>query len=65
VQKIIPEVVSGSEGDLQKGETLGLSYDNLVPLLTRAIQEQQAIIEDQQRQIDNLSKLVNQLMYKN
>lgn len=65
VQKIIPEVVSGSEGDLQKGETLGLSYDNLVPLLTKAIQEQQAIIEDQQKQIDNLGKLVNQLMYKN
>ena len=42
VQKIIPEVVSGSEGDLAKGETLGLSYGNLVPVLTKAIQELKA-----------------------
>lgn len=45
VQKIIPEVVSGFEGDIEKGETLGLSYSNLVPVLTKAIQEQQAQIE--------------------
>lgn len=42
VQKLIPEVVSGLEGDLAKGETLGLSYGNLVPVLTRAIQELKA-----------------------
>ena len=45
VQKIVPEVVSGTEGDISKGETLGLSYGNLVPVLTKAIQEQQAEIE--------------------
>ena len=45
VRKVIPEVVSGTEGDLLKGETLGLSYGNLVPVLTKAIQEQQARIE--------------------
>ena len=45
VRKVIPEVVSGKEGDLLKGETLGLSYGNLVPVLTKAIQEQQARIE--------------------
>jgi len=64
VQKIVPEVVSGTEGDITKGETLGLSYGNLVPVLTKAIQEQQATIEAQQKQIDVLTKLVNQLMYK-
>ena len=64
VQKIIPEVVSGKEGDLAKGETLGLSYGNLVPVLTKAIQEQQATIEAQQKQIDELKTIVNQLMYK-
>ncbi len=42
VQKLIPEVVSGTEGDLAKGETLGLSYGNLVPVLTKAIQELKA-----------------------
>ena len=45
VRKVVPEVVSGIEGDLLKGETLGLSYGNLVPVLTKAIQEQQAQIE--------------------
>lgn len=64
VQKIVPEVVSGTEGDINKGETLGLSYGNLVPVLTKAIQEQQATIEAQQKQIDELTKLVNLLMYK-
>ncbi len=52
VQKIIPEVVSGIEGDLSKGETLGLSYGNMVPVLTKAIQEQQATIESQQKQLE-------------
>jgi hypothetical protein len=54
VMKIVPEVVSGKEGDLSKGETLGLSYGNLVPVLTRAIQEQQR----------NLEKLENKKMSK-
>ncbi|MBN2766388.1 MAG: tail fiber domain-containing protein [Paludibacteraceae bacterium] len=57
VQKIIPEVVRGTEGDIEKGETLGLSYGNLVPVLTKAIQEQQ-------KQIDELKALVEKLMQK-
>ena len=64
VQKIVPEVVSGTEGDIAKGETLGLSYGNLVPVLTKAIQEQQAEIEAQQKQIDKLTKMVEELMKK-
>jgi hypothetical protein len=71
MQKIIPEVVSGTEGDLAKGETLGLSYGNLVPVLTKAIQEQQSTIqkqqtaiEAQQMQIDELKRLVEGLMKK-
>jgi hypothetical protein len=55
VQKIIPEVVFGTEGDLSKGESLGLSYDNMVAVLTKAIQEQQA-------QIDELRKTVEMLV---
>ena len=54
VQQIIPEVVTGKEGDLSKGESLGIVYGNLVPVLTKAIQEQQATIEAQQKQIDEL-----------
>jgi hypothetical protein len=61
VQKIVPEVVSGTEGDIAKGETLGLSYGNLVPVLTKAIQEQQAEIEALKKQIEELTKTVNNL----
>ena len=65
VQKLVPEVVTGKEGDLSKGEILGITYSNLVPVLTKAIQEQQKQIEDQnakiaaqQKQIEELIKLV-------
>ena len=71
VQKIVPEVVSGTEGDITKGETLGLSYGNLVPVLTKAIQEQQASIEtlkttvqSQQAQIDELKTMLKQALQK-
>jgi hypothetical protein len=64
VQKLVPEVVTGKEGDLSKGEILGITYANLVPVLTKAIQEQQKQIEDQnakiaaqQKQIEELIKL--------
>ena len=65
VQKLVPEVVTGKEGDLSKGEILGITYSNLVPVLTKAIQEQQKQIEEQnskiaaqQKQIEELIKLV-------
>ena len=59
VKKIIPEVVSGSEGDIEKGETLGISYGNMVPVLTKAIQEQQAIIEELKKKIEVLEQKIN------
>ncbi len=64
VQKIVPEVVSGTEGDITKGETLGLSYGNLVPVLTKAIQDQQAEIDDLKTQVEELKNIVNQLRNK-
>ena len=42
VQNLVPEVVSGKEGDVEKGEILGITYGNLVPVLTKAIQEESA-----------------------
>jgi len=45
VQAILPELVSGTEGDMEKGETLGMSYGNLTAVLVKAVQEQQAEIE--------------------
>lgn len=65
VKKIIPEIVYGVEGDLEKGETLGISYGNLVPVLVKAIQEQQETIETQQKQIEELMQMVHQLIQKN
>jgi hypothetical protein len=32
VQKLVPEVVTGNAGDLSKGEILGITYSNLVPV---------------------------------
>ena len=58
VNKLVPEVITGIEGDLEKGEILGITYANLVAVLTKAIQEQQLQIEAQQKKIDYLLKLV-------
>lgn len=55
VEKIIPEVVSGKEGEK------GLSYGNLVAVLVKAIQQQQAQIESLKVEIEEL-KTNNQLL---
>ena len=51
---------------------MGITYANLVPVLTRAIQEQQKQIETQdqkleaqQKQIDELKALVETMLKKN
>ena len=45
VKAVVPELVIGKEGDLDKGEILGVNYAGLTPVLTKAIQEQQKEIE--------------------
>jgi len=45
-------------------EKLKARYDNLLPVLTKAIQEQQKQIESQQKEIDQLKFMVNQLINK-
>jgi hypothetical protein len=53
VQKIIPELVRSR----QLGETqLGLNYDGLGPVLIKAVQEQQKLIEKQAARIDALER---------
>lgn len=52
VQALLPEVVSG------EGEMLSVRYGELVPVLIRAIQEQQTLIE---LQADRLRRLESQL----
>jgi Chaperone of endosialidase/Head domain of trimeric autotransporter adhesin len=60
LKEIIPEVVSGIEGDIKKGETLGVSYGNMVALLTKAIQEQQVAIQQKDAAIAQLKKEMNE-----
>ena len=56
LRPIVPEAVSGIEGDLEKGETLGVAYTTLIPVLTKAIQEQQALIKQLQKDIEILKQ---------
>jgi|GEM_PF-6016629 len=62
LQKIFPTIVIDEDVDtdasgkliIKKSEHLSVNYTELLPILTSAIQEQQGIIEAQQKQIDNL-----------
>jgi uncharacterized coiled-coil protein SlyX len=40
---------------------MGISYNNVIPVLTKAIQEQQTLIESQQQQIDALISRIEKL----
>jgi len=56
VKPLIPEAVIGLEGNIEKGETLGITYSLLIPVLTKAIQQQQQIINDLLSRIEKLEK---------
>lgn len=56
VQKVVPEVVMGVEGDVTKGETLSMAYQNLVPILVEAIKEQQKQIDELKAKLELLEK---------
>jgi len=58
VQPIIPEVVDVGEDEIK---TLGMKYNELIPVLISAIQEQQKIITSQSTKIDGLTSEVAQL----
>lgn len=69
LQKIFPNGVV-SEGK-DKDKLLSVNYDALIPVLTKAIQDQQKIIDEekakndkQQKEIDELKAMVKQLMDK-
>jgi len=60
VYNIIPEAVFRPEDE---GKDLwSMSYDKLVPVLIKAIQEQQQQIENQQKEMDALKAMVNSLI---
>ena len=51
VETVLPQVVSTTDDAMK---TKSVAYSDIVPVLTKAIQEQQATIEAQQKQIDEL-----------
>lgn len=59
LQEIYPEVVSQVQTLEEDGiERLGINYSMLVPVLVSGVQEQQAIIEEKEQQINDLEKEV-------
>lgn len=61
LQKILPALVNESE-DMDK--LLSVNYTAIIPILTKGIQEQQVIIEEQKKRLDALEKLVYDLIQK-
>ncbi len=57
LRKVVPNVVVGDESK----ETLGVLYSDMIPVLTKAIQEQQAKIESQDQRINALVAENNEL----
>jgi hypothetical protein len=53
IEKIIPEAVVAPKNDT---ETYGMKYTELIPVLVKAIQEQQKLIEELNRRINDLKK---------
>ena len=65
LKPIVPEAVNGTEGDIEKGETLGITYTTLIPILTKAIQEQEKVIQELLMEMKTLKKELDLLKTKN
>jgi len=59
VEEIIPEVVDRKKDAMQ---TRSMRYTELIPVLIKATQEQQVLIEQQSQQIDALKSMVKSLV---
>jgi len=59
LQKVLPFVVSeGADSD----KILSVDYNSIIPILTKGIQEQQLLIEAQQKQIDEMKLMLEKLI---
>jgi len=75
LQKIIPEVVADKEfvvtdeltgaGEWKPMNRLGVYYSDLIPVLTKAIQEQQSQIQMQQSEIETQQTQIDTLLKQN
>jgi hypothetical protein len=72
VQTVMSEVVASSENEIVEGsdgpektkkpaENLGIYYSSLVPVLVKAMQEQQGMIEQQAERIKELENRISEL----
>ncbi len=61
LKMIYPTVVSGEEDGNVNDEPMMVDYSKLTPLLTKAIQEQQEIIEKQNQEIEELKALISKM----
>lgn len=63
-----PEFIKNEAGELVKNhaysDRLGINYSDLIPVLIKATQEQQLLIEKQQKQIDELLNKIQNLENK-
>jgi hypothetical protein len=61
VQKLYPDMVKeiDSDDEADKG-MLSMNYGKMIPVLTKAIQEQQAIIQDMQKEMASLKKALEE-----
>jgi endosialidase-like protein len=73
LQKVLPEVVRDHEykkidstGKTEKipATRLGVMYADIIPVLVNGMQQQQKIIDEQNKKIEALTQLVNQLINK-
>jgi hypothetical protein len=58
VREVLPDIVSGDDGE---NGTLGMNYSELVPVLVKAVQEQQAEIDTQTERIAALEARLSAL----
>ena len=63
VEKVLKELGYDDQGFLTKDDDgfISLRYNDLIPLLTKAIQEQQEIIEQQNEQLEGQQNEINSL----
>lgn len=59
VKKIIPNCVTGEEGNVKKGQILNINYISLIPVLINAIKEQQNQINNLKSDIKEIKKELN------
>jgi hypothetical protein len=58
--ELVPEAVNIGEDE---NKTLGINYADLTPVLIKAIQEQQALIDKQNEKIQKLEEAIEKLIY--